>query len=76
MTPLHWAVEANNFDICLILLKAGANPDVINKVMYCLFVLLNNFLFHVSKKTVHCVHCLTIDQYLYYLILKNSFILN
>jgi len=34
MTPLHWAVEANNFEICLMLLKAGVKTELKNKVSY------------------------------------------
>ena len=32
MTPLHWAVEANNLAICILLLKAGVKTLLRNKV--------------------------------------------
>lgn len=39
MTPLHWAVEANSFDICLLLLKAGVRTDMKNKVRVILIII-------------------------------------
>lgn len=31
MTPLHWAVQNEHLDVISLLLKHGANPDIVNK---------------------------------------------